>query len=302
MAARFEASVSGRTNFPANHSRLLVENCMSLHTVFRRTGWIVLMLAFGATGMSLPGLAFDALPKAATPQVEKTTSGTNKAKSSRSRHRVAAHAHKTEAAKPAQAVEPPPVEPPPPNWPANAAAVPATVGWNGRQLHIAAENSSLSQILHDVSTATGVKVEGLAGDQRIFGSYGPADPRDVLAQLLDGSGYNVLMIGDQGAGIPRQVVLSAQPHASGKGTPSQAGENQPGPGGDDEEIEQPEQPEQQQPMPAPRPPFNGAPGVPNPQQGPGPGRTPQQLIQELQQRQQQQLEQQQQANPPQQPE
>jgi hypothetical protein len=277
---------------------------MSLQTVLKRTGWIVLMLAFGATGLSLPGLAFDALPKTATSQVKKTTPKATKTTSSRSRRQGSAHAKKLAAAKAAEAVEPQPaqpVEPPPPNWPANAAAVPATVGWNGRQLHIAAENSSLSQILHDVSTATGVKVEGLANDQRIFGTYGPAGPRDVLAQLLDGSGYNVLMIGDQGAGIPRQVVLSAQPHTNGKGAPSQAGENQPGPGGDDEEVEQPEQPEPQ-PMPPPRPPFNAAPGVPNPQQGPGAGRTPQQLIQELQQRQQQQLEQQQQANPPQQPE
>jgi hypothetical protein len=63
-----------------------------------------------------------------------------------------------------------------------------------------ATNSSLQQILSDVSTATGVKVEGTPGDQRVYGSYGPAPARDVLSQLLDGSGYNVLMIGDQGEG------------------------------------------------------------------------------------------------------
>ncbi len=275
---------------------------MSRQTLTRRAGSIVLMLAFEVTALSLPGFAFDALPKAAPSQASDTTKKPGKAKVTHRSHRVTAKARKTQVVKPVEvAVEPPPVEPPPPNWPVNAAAEPATVGWNGRELKIAAENSSLSQILHDVSTATGVKVEGLASDQRIFGSYGPAQPRDVLAKLLDGSGYNVLMIGDQGAGIPRQVVLSVQPHSTSKGSPSQSVDGQSGPGGDDEEVEQPEQPEPQIVQP-PRPPMNGAPGAP-PQQAPGGQRTPQQLIQELQQRQQQQLEQQQQQqpNPPQTP-
>ena len=33
-------------------------------------------------------------------------------------------------------------------------------------------------------------------DQRVFGTYGRGPARDVIAQLLDGSGYDVLMIGD----------------------------------------------------------------------------------------------------------
>jgi hypothetical protein len=274
---------------------------MSFQTVRRRTGLIVLTLSLVATGWSLPGRALDVKPKPAAVQDQP------KAKTAKASVSTAhgAHSRKGKAAKPAKlAVEPVPpeaVEPPAPNWPANAAAVPATVGWNGRQLQIAAENSSLSQILHDISTATGVKVEGLGNDQRIFGSYGPADPRDVLAKLLDGSGYNVLMIGDQGSGTPREIVLTAQQRPAGHGAPGQAGgDAQTTPGGDDEEPEQPEPPEQQQIM-APRPQFNG---VPQPPQGaPGQPRNPQQLIQELQQRQQQLLQQQQQQGPPpQQPE
>jgi len=201
---------------------------------------------------------------------------------------------KAKEAKPAEVVVQPLQEAPPmPKWPANEQAVPAKVGWNGRQLEIAATNSSLLQIIRDVSTQTGVKVEGLTGDQRIFGSYGPADPRDVLGKLLEGSGYNVLMIGDQGAGTPREVVLTAQARNGGSGGGNQAGQGQPAGNGDDEQPEEPEQPEQQ-PIPPPRQPFGGAPQ----QQPPGSGRTPQQLIQELQQRQQQQIQQQQ----PQQPE
>ena len=62
--------------------------------------------------------------------------------------------------------------------------------------------------MNDVSAATGAKFEGLGADQRIFGTYGPGKARDVLTQLLDGTGYNVLMIGDQGEGTPRQIVLT----------------------------------------------------------------------------------------------
>ena len=39
-------------------------------------------------------------------------------------------------------------------------------------------------------------------------SYGPGPARDVLSQLLQGSGYNVVLIGDQGQGTPREIVLS----------------------------------------------------------------------------------------------
>ena len=50
-------------------------------------------------------------------------------------------------------------------------------------------------------------------DERVFGAYGlRSQARDVLAQLLQGSGYNVIMIGDQGQGTPRQLLLSAFAH------------------------------------------------------------------------------------------
>ena len=48
----------------------------------------------------------------------------------------------------------------------------------------------------------------MGADERIFGTYGPGPARDVLSQLLDGSGYNVLMVGDRGAGTPRRIVLT----------------------------------------------------------------------------------------------
>jgi hypothetical protein len=161
------------------------------------------------------------------------------------------------------------------------------VSWNGRDLTIAATNSSLAQILTEVSTATGVKVEGEESDQRIFGSYGPASARDVLNQLLDGSGYNVLIIGDKGEGTPRELVLTAKGHVapSGPGQNSQARQNS-----EEEAPEPPEQPEQ------PEQPVNVNQHRPFGMQ-PGQGRTPEQLQQELQQRQQQLQQQPQQQNP-----
>lgn len=92
-----------------------------------------------------------------------------------------------------------PVTPPAPVlplWPVNEKANPASVRWDSRGLRIEAENSSLDQILRDVATATGAKVEGLSTDQRIFGDYGPGPARDVLSQLFEGSGYNLVLIGE----------------------------------------------------------------------------------------------------------
>jgi hypothetical protein len=158
-----------------------------------------------------------------------------------------------------------------------------------------AANSSLQQIMKDVATATGAKITGLNADQRVFGTYGPGPARDVISQLLDGSGYNVLMIGDQGQGTPRQIVLSGQP----TGPAPSAMNNQASNADDsaaDEEPPPPPPPMQQQP------PQQNAPGNASPNNGFGPGaqpRTPQQILQEMQQRQQQieQMQQQQRNNP-----
>lgn len=101
-------------------------------------------------------------------------------------------------------------QPPQPDWPINAQAKPAAVTWNKQELSIDAANSSLQQILTDVASATGASVDGITKDERIFGTFGPAPARDVLAQLLQGTGYNVMMVGDEGQGLPRQIILSAR--------------------------------------------------------------------------------------------
>lgn len=147
-------------------------------------------------------------------------------------------------------VTPAPPEPEVPKWPVNQKADPASVVWDSHGLRIEATNSSLEQILSDFSADTGAKVEGLDNDQRIFGTFGPGSAREVLAQLLEGSGYNFLMIGDQGQGTPRQIVLSVRTASN----PLQPGKT-PSPNDEDEVDEQPQQPQPQEGFPPNRPGF-----------------------------------------------
>ena len=116
------------------------------------------------------------------------------------------------AQKPSPAQEAASTKPPAPDWPINAQPKPATIFWKKHELSIDAANSSLEQILTDVASATGASVDGVTKDESVFGTFGPAPARDVLAQLLQGTGYNVMMIGDQGQGLPRQIILSDTKH------------------------------------------------------------------------------------------
>lgn len=153
----------------------------------------------------------------------------------------------------AQATPPAVVEPPKPDWPVNDRPAPASVTWDDRSLRVDASNSSLDQILGQITTATGAKIIGAAGDQRVFGVFGPGNPRDVLSQLLQGSGYNVVMVGDNGRGLPREVLLSER-HAAGN-APIMARAPQP-----EDDYEEP-QPDNSQ-MDAPPQPLDNQPRTP----------------------------------------
>ncbi|MGA9720541.1 MAG: hypothetical protein WBQ79_19840 [Acidobacteriaceae bacterium] len=101
---------------------------------------------------------------------------------------------------------------------------PATVTADHNELTVKADNSSLAQILHQVSSKTGMQLDGLGGDERVFGSFGPAAPREVLTALLDGTSYNVVMVGDLPNGAPRELLLTRRGGAVG--TPADAAQNQ----------------------------------------------------------------------------
>ncbi len=87
------------------------------------------------------------------------------------------------------------------------------------ELTVKADNSSLAQILHQVSNKTGMHLDGLGGDERVFGSFGPAAPREVLTSLLNGTSYNVMMVGDLPNGAPRELLLTRR---AGGGTATPA--------------------------------------------------------------------------------
>jgi hypothetical protein len=170
-----------------------------------------------------------------------------------------------------------------PHWPANEQPSPARITWDGHGLRIEAANSSLSEILTYISAVTGAHVEGFSADARVYGQYGPGPAREILSQLLEGTGYNVIMIGDLGQGAPRQMVLSTRTvsGATPAAHPAQAND-------DDADVEEPIQTQQQtfpllQPMrspftpPGPRfPPDQQQRQQGLPGQQPQPGQPPQQ--------------------------
>lgn len=201
-------------------------------------------------------------PHKATPNgKKKSAQGKNKS--------AAAKVVKTEAKAEVKPVAP--LAPPDPHWPVREQPSPARVQWDSRGLRIEAQNSSLIQILEAVATATGMKVEGLGDDQRIFGNYGPGPAREVLLKLFEGSGYNLLMIGEQGSGTPRQIQLTSRNGAGGGGAtiaPSRAAAA-------DDDDDEPE-PEQSQPQPEPDNENQPHPGGPPPNGGAPNGAPPQQ--------------------------
>jgi hypothetical protein len=140
-------------------------------------------------------------------------------------------------------------------------------------LSIHADNSSLTAILQQIATNSGMKIEGLGGDERVFGSFGPGAPRDVLAGLLVGTAYNQVLLGDLSNGAPRELILSpARGGAAVPSPPPQAAANA-NANADDNEPEAVEAP----PQPPPEQPAGST-------QQPPPGvRTPQQLFEQLQQ-------------------
>jgi hypothetical protein len=83
-------------------------------------------------------------------------------------------------------------------------------------LDVQADNSSLNQILRDISRATGMTVTGGVADERVFGNYGPADPATILQTLLDGSGSDMFLL-EKADHAPAKLLLT--PHTGGASLP-----------------------------------------------------------------------------------
>ena len=180
-------------------------------------------------------------------------------------------------------------------------------------LTIVANNSTLGDILRAVHRQTGATVDTPGNaTERVIGKFGPGPARDVLASLLNGSHFNYVLLGSAASpnALDRVMLFSKSPGMDETSQTNAALPSSTAPSAvipqsvenaetvnDDADMttdstdtvddqanqEQPEQQPEQQPAPF------GQPGA---------VKTPEQLLQELQQR-QQQMQQQQQTGAPQ---
>jgi hypothetical protein len=180
---------------------------------------------------------------------------------------------------------PPQVKPPVPLRPSQMPAVPPRVSYQNGMLTIVAENSTMADVIAQVRSATGVKIETVGGPsgERIAARIGPAPVREVILSLVQGSQYDFIILGalNDPQAVER-VILT--PKVGG----SVSASAQP------PRSTQPNQPIYQAPpmetsdddgnegfaAPAPQPQATpGQPGQPNDPNAPA--KTPEQLLEEL---------------------
>ncbi len=88
------------------------------------------------------------------------------------------------------------------------AAVPPQVSYQNNQLTIVAPNSTLADILRAVRKQTGAEIDIPVAPERVVTHLGPGPARDVLADLLNGSRFNYVLLGSPGnEGLLTRVVL-----------------------------------------------------------------------------------------------
>jgi hypothetical protein len=211
--------------------------------------------------------------------------------------------HRTHKVKKQQAPPPPlpsGTQGPVPQVPLDAIpAVAPQVSYQDGLLTIVAPNSTLGDILRGVRKHTSADIEIPAtANERVVTRLGPGPAREVVAELLNGSRFNYILLGSpENASLLVRVVLVAktgpdnppsQPAEAGANAapPTEVAADTPEPDTqeetpDDNQDQATADAEQQAPPPE-------QPGV----------RTPQQMLQEMQQRQLQMQQQQQNGQPP----
>jgi hypothetical protein len=198
-----------------------------------------------------------------------------------------------------------PAPPPVPLTPSQRPPARAQITFADGTLSVSADNSSLNQILRQIAGNTGMKITGGVSDERVFGHYGPAPTAQILAELLDGTDSNMILVQRDNNPEPAELIL----------TPRQGGASPPNPNASafDERSEPQEASPGRaaQPAPAAAPNYNSSvppanPGAPatspasaTPLESPNGIKTPQQIYQQLQRLRAQQPAQQQPQTPPQ---
>jgi hypothetical protein len=201
LDADFSAMCGPTTDFPFTRLR----DRIGLFGVLALGGWMLLIPASLATAQS----AGTTSTATAGPSTKTSTA------------KPPAHHH--HHAKPVAAtVAPAPVAPPPPLPPAEQPPNPATINFNNGVLSVHAQNSSLVNILVQIQHLTGLVIDGLSHDQRVYGQYGPGTVSATLSALLDGSGYDFVIVGGGGGHAAARLILSAPGSAGAPATAAAA--------------------------------------------------------------------------------
>ncbi|MEI9977565.1 MAG: hypothetical protein WDN23_00960 [Edaphobacter sp.] len=189
----------------------------------------------------------------------------------------------------------PPITPDPPLRPSQTPPTRARISYSNGILTVAANNSSLNQILRQIASDTGMKITGGVEDERVFGNYGPAEAAEVLTGLLDGTSSNMILVQRDDASLAELVLTPRNggptppsPHAAVVEDAPEAPRNfsvQPNPPSD------PTPPPQNLPVTPPVDPATTAPPAPastTQPDSPNGVKTPQQIYEQLQRLRQQQ--------------
>jgi len=177
------------------------------------------------------------------------------------------------------------------------AAVAPQVSYRDGMLTIIAPNSTLGDILRGVRKQTEADIEIPANaSERVATRLGPGPAREVIAELLNGSHFNYVLLGSpDNAKLLVRVVLAAKTGPDNPVPPVQAGVNG-APAPANAIVDAPEAEAVDEAATDDTPPDQGT--AEAEQQPPVPGdqpgvKTPQQMLQEMQQRQLQMQQQQQ---------
>jgi hypothetical protein len=112
------------------------------------------------------------------------------------------------------------------------APVPPQVSYQNSQLTIVAPNSTLADILRAVRKQTGADIDVPSAPERVVTHLGPGPARDVIAELLNGSRFNYVLLGSPADNtlLTRVVLVAKTGSDSTSPTPgvSVAEQQQPG--------------------------------------------------------------------------
>ncbi len=74
-----------------------------------------------------------------------------------------------------------------------------SVTYENGMLRILADKATLSQVLYEVHLRTQAEIAIPAGaeQEKVVADFGPAPARVVLSELLNGSAYNFIFVGDE---------------------------------------------------------------------------------------------------------